>query len=322
LTHDGTSKQRSIGGNRAGTPPLTHRAAVAAVARFAAVLLLVGVVAVGVHRPQVWTGTSGGDLWRGEQANLGGGAAVWPLIVAGALLLVMLLLLGRSRRRRRRPEDELVHSESPIPWTAKALAMTVVLAVIATLVVVLWYLLRSSQWPNSTGDAGAAELGIPPAQSPAVDQPAPPAGRLWWPIVAAGVAAVVLLLIAGRAMVAARRSRPATAPAAATPPATNALAAGTAALREPADDRDAVIACYAAMERELGERGVLRSPAQTPTELLAQATGARLIRSPAARELIDLFHHARHSSRPMGPVQRRSAERALCTLSDDLMSAR
>jgi hypothetical protein len=76
------------------------------------------------------------------------------------------------------------------------------------------------------------------------------------------------------------------------------------------------------MERELGERGVLRSPAQTPTELLAQATGARLIRSPAARELIDLFHHARHSSRPMGPVQRRSAERALCTLSDDLMSAR
>jgi uncharacterized membrane protein len=178
LTHDGTSKQRSIGGNRAGTPPLTHRAAVAAVARFAAVLLLVGVVAVGVHRPQVWTGTSGGDLWRGEQANLGGGAAVWPLIVAGALLLVMLLLLGRSRRRRRRPEDELVHSESPIPWTAKALAMTVVLAVIATLVVVLWYLLRSSQWPNSTGDAGAAELGIPPAQSPAVDEPAPPAGRL------------------------------------------------------------------------------------------------------------------------------------------------
>lgn len=317
---DSTPGQRTVGGRQAGTPPLAHRAAVAAVARFASVLLLVGVFAVGVRRPQFSAGT-GSSLWGGEQAGLAAGATVWPLIVAGALLLMLLLLVGRARRRRR-PEDQQVHGEMPIPWTAKALAVTVVLALIAAAVVVFWYLLRTSRWPTPTGDAGAVEPGAPPTWPPAVDRPVPPVGPLGWPVVAAGVAAVSLLLFAGWAMLTARRSPSPATPAATIPTAADALAVGLAALREPGDDRDAIIACYAAMERELGERGVHRSAAQTPTELLAQATGARLIHSPAARELIDLFHRARHSSHPMGPAQRRAAERALATLSGDLAGSR
>lgn len=320
LARDDTPESGAIDGSTTNAQLLDRRGRVAAAARFAAVLLLVGVFAAGVRRPRLAAETG---LWRREDTiGPAASAAVWPLLVAGAALaalLVILVVVHAHRRRRRRPEDEQVPTELPIPWTAKVLAIAIVLAVIAALGVALWYLLHTSPPPATTPDVGTVHPGTPP---PAAGRPEPAGGGdVWWLVVAAVAMVGASLLLRLRAGGAARPLQPTPAPAA-TPPAGDVLAAGLGALREPADDRDAIIACYVAMERALDRHGVHRGVAQTPTELLARATHAQLVHDPAAAELIELFHRARHSSHPIRPAERRAAERALSVLSEDLAGAR
>jgi Domain of unknown function (DUF4129) len=96
-----------------------------------------------------------------------------------------------------------------------------------------------------------------------------------------------------------------------------AVESGRSALRALDDARAAIIACYAAMETSLAERGTTRAVADTPDELLARATQSGLVRSSAASRLTALFYEARFSSHPLGRSQRDAAERAL----DELAAA-
>jgi hypothetical protein len=97
-----------------------------------------------------------------------------------------------------------------------------------------------------------------------------------------------------------------------------AVESGRAALALLDDAREAIIACYLAMERSLAERGAARGAADTPDELLARAVAAGVVRGVAARRLTALFYEARFSSHPLGREQRDAASQALDDLAAEL----
>jgi hypothetical protein len=134
----------------------------------------------------------------------------------------------------------------------------------------------------------------------------------------------LLLIIVIIAVVIAALRRPpwfrrARAPVPAGPIATDAeslreaISEGAAALRAGAfdDARQAIIACYVAMERSLADRGAARNEADTPDELLSRATEAGIIHGAAAARLTVLFYEARFSSHPLGDDQHHQARLAL-----------
>jgi Domain of unknown function (DUF4129) len=100
-----------------------------------------------------------------------------------------------------------------------------------------------------------------------------------------------------------------------------AVESGRAALAEISDARAAIIACYVAMERSLGERGTKRTAADTPDELLARAVATGTVRGPAASRLTVLFYEARFSTHPVAAGQRAAASAALDELAAELASA-
>ncbi len=100
-----------------------------------------------------------------------------------------------------------------------------------------------------------------------------------------------------------------------------AVAEGRAALAAVDDARAAIIACYAAMEQSLAERGTARGAADTPGELLDRAVAAGTVRGPAARRLTALFYEARFSSHPLRSGQREQASTALDALAAELAAA-
>jgi len=94
-----------------------------------------------------------------------------------------------------------------------------------------------------------------------------------------------------------------------------ALAAerGLAEVANPAlAPREAIIACYAAMEKALaGAPGAAPQASDTPTEVLARAVAHRIVRADRASTLVDLFAEARFSSHLMTEDHRHIAEQAL-----------
>jgi hypothetical protein len=79
--------------------------------------------------------------------------------------------------------------------------------------------------------------------------------------------------------------------------------------REP---REAIIACYAAMEDELMRvPGAVPQAFDTPTEVLARAVDRHALRADSATELVELFEEARFSGHVMTETHRDSAVRVL-----------
>jgi hypothetical protein len=100
-----------------------------------------------------------------------------------------------------------------------------------------------------------------------------------------------------------------------------AVESGRAALAALDDARAAIIACYAAMERSLAERGAARGVADTPDEVLARAVARGVVRGDAAPRLTALFYEARFSTHPVSVGQRDVALAALDELSAELGAA-
>jgi hypothetical protein len=97
-----------------------------------------------------------------------------------------------------------------------------------------------------------------------------------------------------------------------------AVAAGRAAVQDRAirDPRQAIVACFAAMEHALTGLGGDIAPrdADTPSEVLSRGlAGASIPEQPAA-ELLRLFRVARFSTHPVGEADRASADRALTAI--------
>jgi Domain of unknown function (DUF4129) len=100
-----------------------------------------------------------------------------------------------------------------------------------------------------------------------------------------------------------------------------ALRAGRAALASLTEDRQAIIACYAAMERSLAGAGAAREIAETPDELLARASGAGLLHGDPPATLTALFYQARFSSHAVPNGARATALRCLDAIEADLRTA-
>jgi hypothetical protein len=88
--------------------------------------------------------------------------------------------------------------------------------------------------------------------------------------------------------------------------------------REP---REAIIACYAAMEDALVDApGAKPQDSDTPSEVLARAVEHHAVHSGSATELVDLFAEARFSPHVMSEEHRETALRALELVLDELRS--
>jgi Domain of unknown function (DUF4129) len=97
---------------------------------------------------------------------------------------------------------------------------------------------------------------------------------------------------------------------------------GLAEMADPSrDPREAIIACYAAMERELANvPGAAPQDFDTPTEVLARAVEHHALQADSAVQLVNLFEEARFSPHVMNEGHREDAVRVLRLVLDELAS--
>jgi hypothetical protein len=122
-------------------------------------------------------------------------------------------------------------------------------------------------------------------------------------------------------IVAAEMPQPATAAAASS--LARAAESGLAEIEDPNHEpRQAIIACYAAMERELRHfPGAAPQDFDTPTEVLARAVEHHALHVDNAAELVNLFEEARFSPHVMTEEHRSRALRVLQLVLADMRSA-
>nr|WP_244275394.1 DUF4129 domain-containing protein [Mycobacterium europaeum] len=177
----------------------------------------------------------------------------------------------------------------------------------------------------ATGAASPEQANAPPPQPHARN------GDVFGILLAASVP-MLLVIVTGTVVISRRRWR-AAAPGAvaddhAEPPAppsrSESLArAAERGLAEMADlsrePREAIIACYAAMERELAHvPGAVPQDFDTPTEVLARAVEHRALHADNAVQLVNLFAEARFSPHVMNEGHRDVAVRVLQLVLDEL----
>lgn len=213
--------------------------------------------------------------------------------------------------------------------------------VIGAAVLVAWLL---AVWLLShlvTLNIGGQPPAAPPSTAPAPGTnasrpPQPPdagADRDVLHYLIAATAALFVLIVVGAVFAARRRRveepptvgaempRPPTAPST-SESLVRAAEVGLAEIgdrsREP---RAAIIACYAAMERELSRvPGAVPQDFDTPTEVLARAVENHVLHVDNAAELVNLFEEARFSPHVMSEAHRMSALGVLQLVLADLRS--
>ncbi|SOX52718.1 DUF4129 domain-containing protein [Mycobacterium ahvazicum] len=176
--------------------------------------------------------------------------------------------------------------------------------------------------------------GAPTAPAPTSRHRAPQNGNMLGILLAATVAMMLLLVVATFVM-SRRRLRAPTLHTAAddsaeyVPPARpseSLVRAAELGLAEMADrgrePRQAIIACYAAMERELADvPGAAPQDFDTPTEVLARAVELRALHIDNAVQLVNLFEEARFSPHVMNEGHRDVAVEVLRLVLAELRSA-
>jgi hypothetical protein len=303
---------------RGWTRKLGSRAAAPAgpALRLAGAVILLVLAALGsAARVVTRLSTAGMLAGRTESAAFIAGAA---FVAAACLVLagVLALLIGW---RRRRPEDEFARAREPVgPWWVRALVTLAALALIALPVAALVVVLRGR---HGNGERTATLSGPLVAVAPRVTDAAASPGQANAAFLLGAAALLAVAVLVVTALWLRHRRRAGAAPhdrAAAPSPLADAVAAGTAALGATAGAREAIIACYAAMEASLATAGSPRRAADTPEELLSRAEGDGIIRTPAARRLTALFREARFSPHELADDQRQAALAGLGDIADDL----
>lgn len=243
-----------------------------------------------------------------QAAGLTGTALVASLSAAEGIAFVAFLVVLASARPQRPPKDQDEPPRIRIPWWVKVLGVVACTFAVAAPLALL-----------------VARRGRRASQSPApflVHPGAPAAGgsshttvhSSGWSLVAGMVLAIALV-----AVVTIRSRRRRTAPRIARAGTLNdSLAAARAALAAGATPREAIIACYTAMERGLADAGSAPDAADTPAEVLTRATSSGIPRSAAAEALTGLFRRARYSDDPMTSADSAAAADALARMRAEL----
>jgi len=243
-------------------------------------------------------------------------AAVFVLIAGvGVVMLAALAMLLWSGRRRK--DDPPEHEPPPIEvhWIWKVLAILLPFALGAALIVAAATgakrVQNTSAGTFETGGSGALS-GRAGGRASGFVVPA------WLPWTALGTVAVAV--VAGVVVLWLRRAQPETAVAAETSATRAAVDAAIGALDAEADPRRAVIAAYGAMQRTLGEHGVVRAPTEAPREYLQRVLVANQANEREATTLTGLFEEARYSAHPIPERLREVALAALRSLRSRLQT--
>ena len=305
--------------------------------RAAALIALVLVLGVAV-RGQL-PGTHAAN--REQPADHTGGLLAMLALVIICLLVIIVSVVASLRDPRR--AKQAARYEVPGAGGGGArrrwrFLLVVTAAILAWLLVVTFLAqLRFPQLPaGPTSTPTPTPGGGPPAggSAPAPPAPEPSApGPVFWYLMIAMTALLVVVLV-GTIVLRVRNRRRASGditpgstvsqPETPSGPGSLALAAerGLAEVgdlsREP---RDAIIACYAAMEHALANApGAAPQESDTPSEVLARAVEHEAIHAGSATELVTLFAEARFSTHVMNEGHREAAERALRLVLDELRS--
>ncbi|HKV22195.1 MAG TPA: DUF4129 domain-containing protein [Mycobacterium sp.] len=305
---------------------MAHRPRVGAVI----ILVIVAAVALRGYIP-------GAESPAPERQTTGFGslfAVIAMLAVSLAIIVIAIVTQSRNRPLSHGAGElprERAGDKRPLTWR---------MVLVAVAVVVAWLVLFAllSRIDGQLGvDAPPPDTGTPPpgTTAPAAEPPdvAQPSSTVFSILAAATVLLMVVVFvgaaIAGRRQ--RRRAAPATvlsdeSPAVATGSAPDPLArAAEVGLAEAGDlsrePREAIIACYAAMERELeNSPDVVPRESDTPTEVLARAVEHRALRADSATELVELFEEARFSPHVMTEEHREAAVRVLRLVLAELRS--
>ncbi|OBG67226.1 MULTISPECIES: DUF4129 domain-containing protein [unclassified Mycobacterium] len=275
---------------------------------------------------------------RGEAAG-GGAALIFVVaILGGALTLVAIAVIARLRDPRAAAPQAGQLSEMLGTGRGRP-SWRVLLIGLAVIVAWLLIVLAGSRLLSSHG-AGQAPpppaTGAPSAEQPNAQEPRrphPPNGDMFGILLAATVP-MMLIIATGTVVMSRRRGRAVTpvtvaddfVGSPAPPTRSESLArAAERGLAEMADlsrePREAIIACYAAMERELANvPGAAPQDFDTPTEVLARAVEHHALHADNAVQLVSLFAEARFSPHVMNEGHRDVAVRVLQLVLDELRS--
>jgi len=312
-----------------------------AVARTVAViaLLLLAVVALRGHLPGAERAPD-----PGEPTPRGQGSVVATFVMLGlSIAIIAIGIVAQLRRRPRLPtagelSDDSRGGRIRVPWR---------LMLIASALLVAWLLvmLLLPRWGSgfdldALPTADPESMVLPETDSAptgegqtetALPEPSGDGGELLSYLGAATIVLFALLMIATLAgMRRAGTTIPVPAAEDTWPVAPEASAdlvraaeLGLAEIGDRSrDPREAIIACYAAMERELEKSpGATPRVSDTPSEVLARAVEHRALQARSASELVELFEEARFSPHVMNEGHRADAVRALRVVQRELQGA-
>ena len=250
------------------------------------------------------------------------------VLLTGAVAIIGFAIIARLRDRRARPATR---GELPASPGGPAGRPTWRFALIALGLLIGWLVLvlllmrfgafvpadQAAPMPETVPDQTTPPPTLDDTQPPPA---APPedAGTNVFGYLVAPMLILMALVIVGT-VIASRRQRRTVTPYAAdvdaadgtaTIAATESLArAAELGLAEIGDlsrePREAIIACYAAMERELTRvPGAVPQDFDTPTEVLARAVEHRALDADSATQLVELFEEARFSPHVMNEGHR------------------
>jgi hypothetical protein len=269
------------------------------------------------------------------------------LIVDIALLSTSVAIIGfaiiwrlRNRSQRRPAAVRLPEGSGTVGRPTWRLALIALAMAIGWLLLVMLLMQLKVGGPAGPPPT-ATTIADPGSTPPTTANPAPPQprradeagpnviGYLMPPMLI-----LMVLIILGTVITSRRQRRPATPWPARDEPSESPVTAGAAeslaraaevGLAEIGDlsrePREAIIACYAAMERELTRvPGAAPLDCDTPSEVLARAVGHHALDTESATRLVELFEEARFSPHVMNEGHRDTAVDALRLVLADLRS--
>jgi hypothetical protein len=279
------------------------------------------------------------DAMRSES---GGRAALAFVVAILAVTLALIAVAVVARLRDRRAPapsagglSEMLGTGKGRPsWRVLVIGLGVIVAWLLVVMLLARFLAHGIAPAPPPPESGAAPSTRPPAP-PSQQHPHRPrdGSPNMLGILLVCTVAMLMTFVAGTVASARRRWRPAApgipdepmespAPEARSESLARAAERGLAEMadlsREP---REAIIACYAAMERELAHvPGAVPQEFDTPTEVLARAVEHHALRADNAVQLVNLFAEARFSPHVMNEGHRDMAVRVLRLVLDELGS--
>ncbi|MCV6970232.1 DUF4129 domain-containing protein [Mycobacterium bohemicum] len=279
---------------------------------------------------------------RAVRAEPGGGRAALTFVVAalaGSLAVVAIAVVARLRdpRAAAPKAGDLSGMLGTGGGRPSWRVLLIGLGVIVAWLLIAMLLVRACAPHDVTSSVPSRSPGAPPpgqATGPPPRQAPRNDGQTTFEILLAATVFMLALLITASVILSRRRGRagaPAPvlddhpeSPAPVAPAESLARAAevGLAAMADLSrDPREAIIACYAAMERELATvPGAVPQEFDTPTEVLARAVRLHALRADNAIRLVDLFAEARFSPHVMNEGHRDVAVGVLRLVLDEMRS--